>query len=979
MRYESRHKAVENSKGSITVNVLLVSSILLIGYYYLADQVADQKRLLIKNSDVVKVNFALSSTLDFVIFGVRQKYCFTDNGTMMNDTPSSCNLTHSGAVERLIMSANQEAFIRNMHFPPAGTPGIDFGVGVDYDHLSLAKISRSIVVSNLSAAHPLYEVLKSIKSIRSEKEGTAYNLQSVSVEIERDDSEKMPRSGSEMYLKVIVEAKLDGNVALSGLRLTSSLIVNPREVASFGLLIPNSLYLNKAWNSQVDNGDVAMHQFQDAKAVKGSGLIFTSPVFVNKDIFLPTAPKPDSSADAPYAAVTFADRVILGNGLVKTEEGGFQPSSAGGEEDRLWNDNHSFGGFQRGIEIDGGADLGLRVFAHLAQGTPPDVDLMGKCIKRTNLMGSTEYLQSTRFGAALKSNDSVGNLTKGSYKLYFDKMNMMKEQKISTGVVKTKSNWGDGTVKSTIPANSQPIMQLKLSFGNKDITLDVPLGSEFNLVPEIGSPEALADLQSAFDDASSILQSTEKKLSDSQDSLKLLPGKLSDLQAQLSAEMALPLESTSSQDQQDTTLSASSTPVPTATATATATPQAPTTVYRDLDKVKQLKTDIKAVQADINDTKNQITQLENSIVNQKTAKNEAEIKLNKYKNSVATKPEIKLELSKILSSKATFDFSIKNSGNFVDQNGELTAPLIQIKMYDNTYVGGNSINNNNGNNMKGYLPFKLNSNSTALVPPENLYAGANIGEFKVEEDPEDWDALDKKCEAARKAAVTQSFGGAKWTLDFSAGTRQSWNFAGEEGSKPGQDPVVDKTIIFDKGNSPAPFNANLGWPDFVVRSIVKECSIESTATIVTGFYTCDSLVIKARSAPLRIIGTFIVGRLTIDPSAYTAGIVWSSIYHPQATSELRKIGILHPSTAADSCDTANEASPVWHPIPSVQELSKRFSCNAISLRAKADPFRWTQVDPDCGFPSPDTGIIQSNTTCKHRVVNFFVSELSREE
>ncbi|WP_374030781.1 hypothetical protein [Bdellovibrio bacteriovorus] len=50
-----------------------------------------------------------------------------------------------------------------------------------------------------------------------------------------------------------------------------------------------------------------------------------------------------------------------------------------------------------------------------------------------------------------------------------------------------------------------------------------------------------------------------------------------------------------------------------------------------------------------------------------------------------------------------------------------------------------------------------------------------------------------------------------------------------------------------------------------------------------------------------------------------------------------------------------------------------YRCNSISLRAKADPFRWTAVDPDCGL------INNSNSTmCKNRLMRFYVLEVSRE-
>ena len=149
---------------------------------------------------------------------------------------------------------------------------------------------------------------------------------------------------------------------------------------------------------------------------------------------------------------------------------------------------------------------------------------------------------------------------------------------------------------------------------------------------------------------------------------------------------------------------------------------------------------------------------------------------------------------------------------------------------------------------------------------------------------------------------------------------------------------------------------------------------------MTGFFACDKLTIESRTLPLRIIGTFIVGKISIHPNAYAAGIVWSSIYHPQAVFELRRMSILQPlpgGPIGENCNSFganNPNSPIWHPIPSVQYYSNRESCNVISLRAQADPFRWTSVDPDCGLIAGNT-----NTVCKHKINRFHVFEHSRGE
>ena len=90
-----------------------------------------------------------------------------------------------------------------------------------------------------------------------------------------------------------------------------------------------------------------------------------------------------------------------------------------------------------------------------------------------------------------------------------------------------------------------------------------------------------------------------------------------------------------------------------------------------------------------------------------------------------------------------------------------------------------------------------------------------------------------------------------------------------------------------------------------------------------------------------------------------------------ATFELRQAGILK-SSSGQSCDTIARF-PVWHPYPSIKKVSDLYKCNALSLRAKADPFRWTSVDPDCGLVPSANG-----TLCKNRLVRYYVLEVARE-
>jgi len=258
------------------------------------------------------------------------------------------------------------------------------------------------------------------------------------------------------------------------------------------------------------------------------------------------------------------------------------------------------------------------------------------------------------------------------------------------------------------------------------------------------------------------------------------------------------------------------------------------------------------------------------------------------------------------------------------------------------------------------LDFTINANNAAVNAPSGIAPALAA----------DYEDLGDKCMAARDALESQAFGMADANVSFANSTRNSWNFAGTGSELPETktDPLVN-SITFDGSNAVAGAKNS----SFQVRSIVGTCTIKASANFVTGFFACNKLVIEQRTSPLRIIATFIAGNVLIHPSAYTAGIVWSSIYHPQAMLELRTEGILkRVSSAAPCSDVAN--TPIWNPVPSIQEVADRMTCNVITLRSKADPFQWTSVDPDCGMLPGN-----SNMTCKKRLVRFFIVEQSREE
>lgn len=217
-----------------------------------------------------------------------------------------------------------------------------------------------------------------------------------------------------------------------------------------------------------------------------------------------------------------------------------------------------------------------------------------------------------------------------------------------------------------------------------------------------------------------------------------------------------------------------------------------------------------------------------------------------------------------------------------------------------------------------------------------------------------------------------AFGGADWSTSFANQADRVWGFT-EFDSDPATPDTgyYDGTYILSSTNAGNAVANNM----FHVKARARRCLIEASATTVAGFFVCDTFEIGPRALPLKIIGSVIATKLLVDPSAITAGVQWSSIYHPLAVEELRRLRILQSIDAAGNPATceSDPAEPAWLPNISMNKSYQYYRCSASFLRDKADPFKWTSVDPDCGLPPPPA----AQYKCKGRTTKFMIKEISR--
>ncbi len=906
----------KNNQGNAIVAVTMAMALIAIAYNTVIDSVIQYKAKVTSFKGDIDIRLGLHSTMDFVIFGVKQQYCFDD--VLMQD--ASCDLKHAASVERLIMSVDQLNYIKTMI-----TNGTITDIASPND-LPLRSITKRIGFSVVSTAHPLYIIFQN-----SELNKIATGVE---IQLTRDNSLYLPKYGGEIYVNISVKLYglkngIEDRLNANKLSIVSKVSIHPRELGSFALLMPKDLRLDKS-DPQLQTtivGDVGFHQFTtNIDAVKAyPGLVFLSPVYVNQNIFLP------QGTTAHYTPVTFADKVYMGNGSVYKGTDLYKPRTTGGLQDRYWGVGgaENFGGFLKGVENDGGLDRGLSVFGRVSASANTNYDAMRRCIARSQSQVNNEILRNNSLSAVSRRFQRSGSTLQSTQRLILSNGDEFKPQDdrlddtrnagwIQTGTsFNRQSNSNDGTlVRATLELiSSDPRNNLQVSFDLADDN-DNAAQDEYVQLSTDFARNLQAALQDRLDNQNDVVVARERTLSNARaDKVQLLTG----------------------------------------------TPSAEEIAAAD----------------------SRIATADRALAEARQVKNQIQTQYDSAKNMNNNPPAIKIYLDRVYSgrnqekNKMDLNVIISNEKSLVDKSGNPYAISIKTKAFNLGYRNQRSILRDNdgniveNNNLDGFLNYFIDG-TNSLTNPAGLSNTNATPATATTEDTFDYVNLDANCESGRSAQSSQSFGSAGYFTDFSPTTRASWNFAG--GTVVGTDPTINR-FEFNGTNASTSVNSS-----FQIRSIVGECVIKSDATFVTGFFACDRLTIESRRLPLRIIGTFIVGKISIQPEAYAAGIVWSSIYHPQAVFELRRMAILKPlpdGPPGENCSSFganNPNNPIWHPIPSVQFYSNRENCNVISLRAQADPFRWTSVDPDCGLIAGKT-----NTVCKHKINRFHVFEHSRGE
>lgn len=893
-----------NNKGSVLLLVMIAAPVAAALFFSLIEMVLIAKRQTIINRNMVSYSAVMDGVIDYTNYAIKNRWCMTSTWTRDS---SNCNIKNTMSLERLTLDNSALTALRDLNSGDATFTS----AGVVSE-----QISTVVNVSEITGGHPLFNVIKNL-----DKTGKA--VTQISITVKRVNDTNLPRRGREVFLDIKVTL-MSGSVIfrnLSAISATSRVMVNPRELNYFSLIVPRDLYLDGNVPGLAGNsGDIGI-----PSATGGAGITFESPVFVNGDIHIP-------AAVANYTSATFTNRVILGGsngstgGRIMRSGNPFSAPNDGNMSSYLYSILPNFGGFKKGVDVDGIRDLGLDVLAGY-NATPPApnaTQASNECIgvnkvfyKLANTNDSDLVFLQLPADPAVPTPHLrfLLGLTRGNMFLpqelrpYFPNGAMGRAFLTDTQMLNTGSRLnGQATMFFRFDSGSSAAGTALggSTYGTNTAGTTNAYTTEFTL-----RPNSMATMKHLYNNGRTWLGKVDVEL------LPVYIGGNPTMQQQLvELRVNLPLAQ-----------------------------YPPETVQRFSLYMKAFDLGVFAGRD------------------------------RRYAmNPTPQVPEPSLLMGHSMEGWLHFQVAggsptaSSHTLNWINPDGSPHGAVTAFQRLDGPsknlpidypappsgplapyQTTGLVTPAPNPTPVPGAVPINLVPTDipTPMLP--------NIGW--------DYQGLVDRCLSNNGGSNSIAFKSIGWNSPFVSNTRHSWHFAPDP--MPAQPDDAYKNIPVNPGNAVTIVNGK-----FYVNSIVNQCIIPNTTTVAAGFMTCDQLVIQPRTLPLTVIGTFIVGRAYIDPTAVRSGISFRSIYHPQSTSDLIAQGILKDKNG-NACSTP-PPFPIWWPNLTNTQYDNFRKCNVISLRDNANPFTWTAVNPDCGVVAGN-----SYVQCQKHAVNYILNEISR--
>ena len=453
-RNKKNQSFIKQSQGGALIQVLVMCSFMSIIFYSMTQGIFLQKKQYVLTKEKASSILILNSFMEFLHTSVKNNWCINGSSFLPD---MRCSLAHARSTERVIMSRDTYNIIKTMLENGMNVKGLSSPSQLK----PLSCIDGKVDLDSLSPKHTL-------KNIVNTYQVGALKFKEVKYRINRYKNE---HSGTMGQTVLNANIKLDYESAQGGksIYLNSLIGIMPRELNNFGLIVANDLHLDKSFSS-ISLGDANIHTYSHRSSFRGRGLIFESPVFVNGSVYLPNHPV---GSPPPYSPVTFSNKIVLGDGKVMQGTLPYHPR----HHHQTWNDNPYFGGFLKGVDIDGKRDIGLDYFSgkhsrSLSRLVASQAN-MQKCLQHQ--MIEIDLNQTIESQLRLRSSSSRNHylqLTGG---------NKIVPQTVGTeGRVDMKNPSGiyDMTVTPSYSESTEKIARLKINLNGNEISANLPESGE---------------------------------------------------------------------------------------------------------------------------------------------------------------------------------------------------------------------------------------------------------------------------------------------------------------------------------------------------------------------------------------------------------------------------------------------------------------------------------------------------------------------
>lgn len=932
MKYLAR--ILKNQQGMSLLYTILIISLSLGSLAYVTTEMipklhSEKKRA----EETINYRVFISSLNDYLIHGIRERWCLTMNNGVSNLLLSNdCGagkgmeeiVTHPGNLERVLWGP--ENIGTQLSTPPA-PENANRILALNYlrYHSTPRKANKLLryedvyptngklsfkvtqnVLKDMTDQHPLYLISKNVRDCIDE----------VNISIFQIKDYNMINAGDERKIGIHISTKISRTKF-------SCMVMRTAESTSYYTFYPRRLHTFSLMKYGNLNG-TAQNEFH-------------GPVYVAGDFVLP-----NESFEKEQGTVFYAPLVLgvfnSGGGtgsmfrsgrIVNADNSDFTFEDRGHPYLSKQDNYPNFRGFMGGINLDATEDKGFfNLFDH-TNSSSVDSATLEACIEETKVMTTPSINASSRFGLT-NFNSSPNSI---ELKLGFNKKNRFKPSANAPEFFE-ESGIGNSYFKSSVPTppnGTQSLGELVIKNGNKKYRGTIGVGSETSFAIDLEKFEIttskISNQISAVEDAkrNSFASAIENNHAFSQ----------------------LPERSTFISRGNDLKNKCDIKPSVDCTffGYSNATCSDPTCNYaNEINNFNNAKTALKA----------KLNEIKQILDNEKSA-------------------EFVVTMSDVAPHQGRQVLNMRNIQITYTDEWKIFFPLIKNKLpVDEVEVVFTPYH---------FGPFNNRSIRMELGGPQGMSMlllvnggfplftttkkNPGLGGWRNSDDNE---PMNPGPTPIIQLDCPSGMGIADWDLDMSGSTNFAWNYAntpaGAQVDTPDHSPIP--VITFD--------NSLLeGHASSYTKSVVKDCIIPKERTHVYGFYVCEKLTIENRTQPLYMVGTFIVKDL-VQPSS-KATVYWHNVWDTKATD----LVMTDFNSAKTACsNTTALMNYTWKDLKANSQTMARINaCSPMDMISNGpNNFSWTTVDPDIGIAK--SGDIMTSQKV-NRIQKWAIREDSRTD